>query len=64
MKKRFLFDLVALLAIAVGFLMILYFQDLDVGFLLGSEYAENENQDSLNYYTFYFLMEKYASSHS
>ena len=44
MKKRFLFDLVALLAIAVGFLMILYFQDLDVGFLLGSEYAENENQ--------------------
>ena len=33
MKKRFLFDLVALLAIAVGFFMLLYFQDLDMDFL-------------------------------
>lgn len=33
MKKRFLFDLVALLAIAVGFFMLLYFQDLDTDFL-------------------------------
>lgn len=33
MKKRFFFDLVALLAIAVGFFMLLYFQDMDMDFL-------------------------------
>lgn len=33
MKKRIFFDLLALLAIAVGFFLLLYFQDLDMGFL-------------------------------
>lgn len=33
MKKRIFFDLLALLAIAVGFFVLLYFQDLDMGFL-------------------------------
>ncbi len=32
MKKRIIFDLVALLAIATGFFALLYFQDLDEGF--------------------------------
>ena len=33
MKKRFFFDLAALLAIAVGFFALLYFQDLDKVFM-------------------------------
>ena len=33
MKKRFIFDFVALLAIAVGFFMLLYFQDFDMNIL-------------------------------
>jgi len=33
MKKRIIFDLVALLAIAVGFFMLLYFQDMDIDIL-------------------------------
>lgn len=41
MKKRFFFDLVALLAIATGFFALLYFQDMGVGFLDKLKVGEN-----------------------
>lgn len=40
MKKRIIFDLVALLAIAVGFFMLLYFQDLDMDILNNMQSVE------------------------
>lgn len=42
MKKRIFFDLLALLAIAVGFFLLLYFQDLDMGFLDRLKNADTE----------------------
>lgn len=44
MKKRFLFDVLALLAIAVAFFVLFYFQDLDMGFL---NRLKNSDKDTL-----------------
>lgn len=44
MKKRFFFDLLALLAIAAGFLALLYFQDVDMGFL---DFLKNSDTEVL-----------------
>lgn len=58
MKKRFLFDLAALLAIAVGFFLLLYFQDLDKDFL---NRLKSEDTDTLVEKTA-FENEEYARS--
>ena len=44
MKKRIFFDLLALLAIAVGFFVLLYFQDLDIDFL---DHLKNSDTEML-----------------